>query len=286
MRPTLSLLMVSCLFILVSCAAPLQTASAPAPAAESAARPAPEWASSEPLGGALVERMITREATVGLVVDDVLSAIDQVATIAQSFDGYIVSSNVYRVDGQFRGNAVIRVPAESLEETLRQLHQLAVRVDYENLTSRDVTEEYTDNASRLRNLEATEQELLALMRDIRSRPNATAEDILSVHRRITEVRDEIERLKGRQQLLENQVALSTVTIDLMPDELAGPVVAGRWRPLATVRSAFRTLVSALQRLVELGIWVVIVVIPLGAIVLTPFVALYALIRAIQRRRAR
>jgi hypothetical protein len=147
-----------------------------------------------------------------------------------------------------------------------------------------MTEEYTDIASRLRNLEATEQELLALLREVRERPNATAEDILNVHRRVTEVRQEIEQLKGRQQYLDNVVALATIIVELIPDELASPVVAPGWRPLQTLRDAFRALVRALQWLVDLVIWIAVFVLPILILVAFPLVLLVLAIQWIRRRQ--
>ena len=61
--------------------------------------------------------------------------------------------------------------------------------------------------------------------------DAKAEDVLKVYQELTKVRGEIERVKGRMQYLGNLAALAIVTIELIPDILAKPVVEPGWRPL-------------------------------------------------------
>jgi hypothetical protein len=80
--------------------------------------------------------------------------------------------------------------------------------------------------------------------------------------------------------------MSLVTITLVPDALAQPVAASGWRPAETLRSAARSLVSGLRTVVDAGIWVMVVIVPLAAVVLAPLAVIIFLLRAWSRRRAR
>jgi hypothetical protein len=211
-----------------------------------------------------------------------MATLDAIRETVEGMGGYVIDSNVYRVNGQFQARVTVRVPADRLDDALRQLKSMAVRVDRENTSTEDVTEEYTDNTSRLRNLEATEQELLAMLREVRERPNATADEILAVHRRITEVRDEIERIKGRQQLLDHLVTLATLAIEIVPDELTRPIIERGWRPQQTAREAFRTLLTGLKWLADLAIWLVIFVLPLLILIALPFAAVVFIVQRLRR----
>ncbi|MCS7220289.1 MAG: DUF4349 domain-containing protein [Anaerolineae bacterium] len=255
---------------------PVAPAVVPRAEAEPSERLSPDQAPS------LAPRMIVKRADLTVVVQDTLATLDAIREVVESMGGYVTDSNLYRVDGQMQARVTVRVPVDRLNDALRQIKDLAVRVDRENTSTEDVTEEYTDNASRLRNLEATEQELLALLREVRERPNATADEILAVHRRITEVRDEIERLKGRQQLLDHLVALATIAIEIIPDELTRPIVERAWRPHQTAREAFRALLTGLRWLADLAIWIVIFVLPILVLVALPFVALVLIIQRIRQ----
>lgn len=283
--------------VLILLVAGCASASAPARApivSEAALAPEPKPASVGESGtsaAASASRRIAKRAEMTLIVADTPTAMRAVQQLVEELGGYVADSNAYRLSidpaaQQMQARMTVRVPAAQLDQALARLRALAVRVDRESTSTEDVTEEYTDNQSRLRNLEATEQELLALLREVRERPNATAEDILNVHRRITEVRDEIERIKGRQQYLDTLVQLATITIDLIPDELSRPVLEPGWRPQQTLRDAFRALLRALQWLVDLVIWLIVLVLPVLVVIAIPFVVLIVIIQWLRRRRPR
>jgi hypothetical protein len=223
------------------------------------------------------ERMIVRSADVALVVKDTEDSVAQIKSIVSELDGYVVDMRLWRDQDQLRGTVTVRVPAASLDEALIKFKALAVKVERESGSSQDVTEEYSDLGAQLRNLEATEQELLELLATVRER-TGKAEDILAVHRELTQIRGQIEQLKGRMQYLERTAAMSAVTIELTPDVLATPITVGSWRPSATVSRALRALVQTLRVLVDAVIWLALYVLPVAIVVLIPLAALWLLWR--------
>ena len=84
------------------------------------------------------------------------------------------------------------MPSELLDATIAELRRIASKVRSELSTSRDVTDEYVDLGARLKNQQATEEALLALLDQARS-----VEAALAVQRDLTHVQEEIERLSGR-----------------------------------------------------------------------------------------
>jgi hypothetical protein len=226
------------------------------------------------------ERMIVRTAEVALVVDDADDSVAQIKGIVSALGGNVVDTRLWRDEEQLRGSITVRVPSESLDDALSQFKALAVKVERESGSSRDVTEEYADVDAQLRNLEATEQELLELLTTVRER-TGKAEDILAVHRELTSIRGQIEQLKGRMQYLERTSAMAAVTIELIPDVLARPIASSGWRPSETVAGAFRALVQTLRFVADAAIWIVLYVLPVAAIVLVPLAAVWWLWR---RRR--
>jgi hypothetical protein len=219
------------------------------------------------------ERMIVRTAEVALVVDDTDDSVAQIKGIVSALGGYVVDTRLWRDEEQLRGSITVRVPSDSLDDALSQFKALAVKVERESGSSRDVTEEYADLDAQLRNLEATEQELLELLTTVRER-TGKAEDILAVHRELTSIRGQIEQLKGRMQYLERTSAMAAVTIELIPDVLARPIASSGWRPSETVAGAFRALVQTLRFVADAAIWIVLYVLPIAAIVLIPFATMW------------
>jgi len=222
--------------------------------------------------------MIIRRATLELVVTDTEKTVAEVTRIVTSLGGYVSDSNVFRVDGQLQATLTVRIPVKDYENALAQFKGLAVRVQRETTGTENVTMEYTDLTARLKNLELTETELQALLSEVREK-TGKAEDVLAVYNRLTEIRGQIEQIKGRMQYLKNLVDMTTISLTLIPDILAKPVVEPGWRPLETLRNALAALVVVLQGLVNLLIYVAVF-----SLLLIPLVVLILLIRVWQRRR--
>jgi hypothetical protein len=230
-----------------------------------------------------VERLVIRNANLTLVVEDPALSAERIADLAEAFNGFVVNSNVYQTtfaEGVFatQANITIRVPAERLDEALDEIKQDAVEVRSENISGQDVTQEYTDLESRLRNLEAAEEELLEIMGSL-----TKAEDVLNVFQNLRQVREEIEVIKGRMQYFEQSARLSAITIDLLPDVVSQPLQIGKWQPQGTAKAALEALISALQFLANAAIWLIIFALPVLVLLSIPF---WAIRWWVLRRRAR
>jgi hypothetical protein len=226
-------------------------------------------------------RVIIYTGNISLVVNDTREAMTAITNLASEQGGYVSASNVYQAGDVPRGSITIRVPAESYLDTLEKLRALSVRVEAENSGTEDVSEEFTDLQARKANLEVTEKALQQLLEE-RQRVGSTS-DILEVYRELTGVRGQIEEIEGRLRYLANKAALSTITIDLIPDVLSQPVSVAGWEPQGVAKEALQALVVALQGLANLTIWLVIFVLPMLLIFLIPVVIVIWIIRAWWKR---
>lgn len=251
--------------------------------------PAPNQPKTVPAGGAAgsyadattaqaADRLIIKTANLSLTVKDAMASLETVKGIASSMGGYVSNSQTTRINpDQVQVNVTVRVPADKFDDTLKQIKQNGIRVNSENTGGQDVTEEYTDLNARLRNLTATETELLALMTTVREK-TGKAEDILAVQRELNNVRMQIEQLKGRMQYLERSTAMATLTIALIPDTLSAPVAPQVWDPAVVARDALRSLVVALQGGATLVIYLLVFVLPVILIVGIPLFIIWRLLR--------
>lgn len=226
-------------------------------------------------------RVIIYTGNISLVVQDTQEAVKAITALADEQGGYVANSNIYRSNETPRGNITLRVPAERFQTVLEGLRALALRVEQESSNSQDVTEEFTDLQARKTNLEFTEEALQQLLEE-RQRTGNTS-DILEVYRELTNIRGQIEQIEGRLRYLANQAALSTLTVELIPDVLSQPIAIAGWEPQGVAREALQSLVFALQGLVNLLIWLVIFILPLLIILLIPVVLLVLMIRWWLRR---
>ena len=198
------------------------------------------------------DRMIIRTANISLVVEDVVNAREEIAQLASSLGGYVVSSRLSGRDEDRRGDISIRVPDEKLELALSELKTMAVRISSEHIYSQDITEEYIDLEARLKNAQATEAQYLALLDKAQD-----VEDILRIYESLSRIRSEIEQLKGRMQYLERASNMSLVDISLEAEVSAKPLVRVGWNFLEILKSAVRGITIFGQVIATITIWLVI-----------------------------
>lgn len=236
---------------------------------------------------ATADRKIVGTANIDLVVEDSNTAVDDITTLIKQAGGYVADSNFYHIefgdDTALQGNMTLRVPAEVMDLVLKQLEALALTVSSQSLTRDDVTDQFTDLDARLRNLEATEVELLQLLSEVRAKPEAKSEDILAIHRNLMEIRGQIEQVQGHKTMLDNLIALSTIHLSLRPDTNALPIVDEGWHPNHTVENALRTLIRTVQALGDAAIWLVLFALPIFLILMLPLVILVWLVVIVVRR---
>ena len=250
-----------------------------APAEEAVSR---EADSSFKGQGEAADRLVIRNAYLSVVVPDPAESVKQISQLASQMGGFVVSSNVFENTfpdsgvTAFQASITIRVPAERMDEALESIKTGATEVRTENVTGEDVTQEFTDLQSRLRNLEAAEEQLFEIMNEA-----TDTEDVLAVFNQLTQVRSEIELIQGRIQYLSESARLSAISVDLIPDVAAQPLEIGGWRPRGTINEAFTALIQALRFLGNAAIWTAICVVPIGLIFGVPG---YFAFRAIRRRR--
>ena len=229
---------------------------------------------------AAAKRMIVRTADVRIVVADTAKVVDAITRSAEAGGGYVATSSIWREGELLRAKLTLRVPADKLTATLASIRGLAKRVENETIASDDVSQEYVDVESQVRNLEATEAELRELLKVARVN-SKKASDVLEVHQQLTVIRGQIEQARGRMRYLTQVTSMAAIALEVVPDAIAQPVVEPGWQPLVEVRDASRALIGMLQKVVTAAIWFVIYVVPILGILL---VAIGALVKLARRAR--
>ena len=83
------------------------------------------------------------------------------------------------------------------------------------------------------------------------------EDILRIYERLSQVRREIEQIKGRMQYLERTSSMSLISVHLELVASGKPLVGAGWSLTEAFKSAIRGIVTFGQWLVTIAIWLVI-----------------------------
>jgi len=212
-----------------------------------------------------VDQKIIKTGYLDITVDAVDETVSKIIALATGKGGYTQDSSVSeRTDGTKFGDITVRIPATEFENTMVEIKKFAVTVDTESANGQDVTEEYTDLESQLRNAQAQETEYLNILKKA-----VTVEDILNVQSYLGQVRSEIESLQGRIQYLKNQTGYSTISVSLS-EESSLKIPSKEFRPWSSIKEAAQALVVLLQGLVVTIIWLVIlgggILLPIGLII--------------------
>lgn len=179
------------------------------------------------------DRKLVRTANLGLIVRSPAQCSEKIIQLAQAAGGFLVSSQVSGNTDLPSASLTIRVPAARFEQVRSKIRALALRFDSESVDAQDVTKQYVDEAARLRNLRAEEQQYLSILRKA-----ATVKDTLEVSDKLNEVRGAIEERQAEFEALSKQIETVAININLRA-ETDAQVFGLRWRPLYQLKVSAR-----------------------------------------------
>jgi hypothetical protein len=211
--------------------------------------------------------------------------IDQSTTLAKAavagLSGSVSQSNRSGSGDYLTASITFRVPSARWDDTLTALHKLGSKILSEETNSTDVTSQVVDLDARLDNLKRTEAALQAIMNKA-----VLMADVLAVQNQLTQTQGQIEQLTAQRDHLTNQAAMSTLTVTFqLPSKTVTTQAAQGWTLSGQIDQAGAALVRIGQGLATIGVWLLVVVLPIGFAVLF-LLAIVALLRRIFRRGKR
>ena len=224
------------------------------------------------------DRKVIKTAYLGLEVGygKFEKALFDLTRLADNNGGFVSHTQGYSdADGQITsGSITIRIPHDKYNSALDIIKDMGM-VESISVSGQDVTQEYTDLESRLRNLSAQEEILLALM--------AQSEDVgdsIEVQRELSYVMEQIEIIKGRMNYLDNMVSFSTIEVYMHEPE---PITTSSgWGFLEALKKGLRGAVTVFNGMLIFFI----AASPILAIIAIIFVVIWLIVRSKRRRRAK
>ncbi|HEY1548117.1 MAG TPA: DUF4349 domain-containing protein [Kofleriaceae bacterium] len=195
------------------------------------------------------DRKVIRTGKLEVVVSTYDSARAQIEAIVKASGGYIDSTHVERAESRVSdATIVIRIPADAFDNILPQLRQLG-DVESETTNASDITDQYVDTEARL----ASDQQLEKRLLELATARDGKLDQVLAVERELARVRGEIESFQGHLKLWNDQISLSTLTLELSTKRAELPP---REPPTlgSQTKGAFHDSVAALR---EFGEWCLI-----------------------------
>ena len=204
------------------------------------------------------------------------NVIFKLTALAEQNGGFVSSTQSYSdSDGNLTsGRITIRMPHAQYNSALEKVKDMGI-VKSISISGQDVTQEYVDLESRLRNLEAQEEVLLVLMGESKN-----VEESLWVQRELSLVQGEVEVLKGRMNYLDNMVSFSTIDVFLFEPE---PITTSAgWGFLDALKRGLRGAVTVFNGFMVFLIAASPVLVAIAIIL----IIIWQVIRARKRRRAK
>lgn len=196
------------------------------------------------------QRRIIHSAEYRMQVTDLETASRQAQLLVQRYGGYVAGSETSNSDYELNSRLTLRLPVERFDSVLTELAALSIFTDYRNIRSQDVTEEWLDLETRLQ----TKRDVRDRYIDILRNRAQTVEDILNAEEKIRVITEEIESQEGRLRFLRDQVALSTIELNLYERLTAPHASSSLHQPFGRrVANAFR---GGWSGLVEMLVWLV------------------------------
>lgn len=194
---------------------------------------------------------IIKEGTISIEVekgrfDDSFKA---VIDAAEQYGGDAVASDTTTSDnGDIFGSVTVRVPVANFEDLLLGVGDIGA-IRNRDVDSKDVSAEFTDLESRLRHLQAQERFYLGLFDKAES-----VEDAIRVQQQLDGIQNDIEKIQGRMNFLDDRTSFSTLTVELFEPGAGAPLLEAEESPTDrptfarywnTARDAFVNVVGAM-----------------------------------------
>jgi hypothetical protein len=161
------------------------------------------------LSEVVVTRKIIRDGRMEVRVRDLEQGKKMADSLVHSYNGYYADETYNNMDYSHGYAMKIRIPADNFDSFIAAIESGAGEVVFKNITSRDVTEEFIDLETRLKNKNNYLNRYADLLKQAKS-----VKDILEIEEKTRLIEEEVESVQGRLKYLGNQVHFSTLDLQI------------------------------------------------------------------------
>jgi len=185
---------------------------------EAGGKDAEVLAATQPAG---LGRKIIRNANMEFEVERFDEALSRMTKLVTEQGGFVAGTDSDKLpNGKTRGTITLRVPPEHLDALVLELRGIG-DLKSQKIGAEDITRHYTDLESGLRAAHAMEDRLLEIIKTGKGQ----IKDLLEAEKQLGVWREKIEQIEGEKRYLDNQVALSTLTVQLAERDIRQAAVA-------------------------------------------------------------
>jgi len=169
---------------------------------------------NEPINSPQInKKKIIKNGSISIKTNDITKSKSKIDQIVKKLNAYYDSEEFNNSEQAISFDLIIRIPSNEFEKTLQLLEQGEDEITNKSIHANDVTEEFVDLETRLKNKKA----YLEKYKQLLSRAS-TIKDILEIEENVRIIQEEIESKEGRLKYLSDQVAYSTLSINLYKEK--------------------------------------------------------------------
>ncbi|WP_082504919.1 DUF4349 domain-containing protein [Chryseobacterium sp. Leaf405] len=169
---------------------------------------------SKPQNINIISKKIIKNGDMRIQVGDIKKAQNQVNEIIKSNKAYIQKEEFQNTDVDENLDITIRVPHQSFGILVNSFSNGLGSVLSKNISSNDVTEEYTDVSIKLANKKIYLEKYRDMLKNAK-----TTKDMLEIQENIRELEDEIDVSEGRLRFIDDRVNYSTLNVSLYKEKV-------------------------------------------------------------------
>lgn len=201
-----------------------------------------------------IQQYIIRSGDMSLISDDLNGSVALIKKLTKEAGGYITNESLNANSKISVAVMNLNIPVAKFEDFVMNLEKQDMTITGKNIKADDVTEEYIDLKTRLKNRKQLEQKYVSELKVANGNDN-----IYDLENKLNTIRTEIESAEGRMQYIEHFISYSTLQVEIN----SNINTLNRWgiRFSNAFRSGYEGLMSVLVVLVYLWpLWLAIIAI--------------------------
>ncbi len=204
-----------------------------------------------------ISQKIIKQASLRFETNDLEETYKQIQTAVKQSQGKVQSDSEGKDYGTLYRNITIRVPSQNFDNFINTISKGVSYFERKEITAEDVTEQYIDLTTRLKNKRKLEERYLQILQKA-----TKISEILEIEKQISIIREEIEAKEGQLKYLESRVSESTVTIEFfknLPEQEAVQLSYGS-KVWTAIKSGFFSLSSFFISIISIWPFIIIIVV--------------------------
>lgn len=161
-----------------------------------------------------ITKKIIKNGEMRIQVGDIKKAQEQMNSILKNNKAYVQKEEFQNTDNDENLDIIIRVPHQNFDALINSFSNGIGSVLSKNISSNDVTEEYTDVSIKLGNKKIYLEKYREMLKTAK-----TTKDMLEIQENIRALEDEIDVAEGRLRFIDDRVNYSTLNVNLYKEKI-------------------------------------------------------------------